>query len=456
MSSFAEKVYFNSPVAAQSLLASLKGYQLYRKRYTGIYHELRALAEESRAWSDAERHAYQSEELHRMVKFCRHQVPYYQQLFSEYGLHENQVTDVSHIRKIPTLSKSTLRENIENIRSKTSNPYMIQQTSGSTGTPLVLGVDEQTYKLAMALLVDHEEYHGIPFGARRATFAGRMLQRPDDMTPPFSRYNEAENQRLYSSYHLNAETFPHYRADLERFKPIEIIGYPSAISDLAAHYERSGTQPHFSPTAVITNSETLLTWQRDRIERVFKCPVFDYYGTAEYVIFAGQDNQAQYRTNPLLGITEVQTQSPSQDSGPILATTLTNHYMPLLRYEVGDTATISKPQNESTTIASHLDSIEGRIDDYIETPDGRQIGRMDHIFKGITGIHEAQVIQDRIDHCTVRLVLQEHQNYTDEALLTDNFRQRTGNNVELKIEYVKEIPRSSNGKFKAVLSLTKN
>ena len=101
-----------------------------------------------------------------------------------------------------------------------------------------------------------------------------MLKLANDMKPPFSRFNRSENQRLFSSYHINETTFPHYKKELDKFQPQELIGYPSSIYDLAAHYLKSDSKPGFRPKAIITNSETLLLWQRETIESVFGCPGF--------------------------------------------------------------------------------------------------------------------------------------------------------------------------------------
>ncbi|WP_339800932.1 hypothetical protein [uncultured Marinobacter sp.] len=455
MPSKAEALYFSSPVWLQNLMVSAMGYKLYRKRYTGVYHELRELVRESRDWSPEQRDAYQSEKLHEMVKHCREYIPYYQKLFAEHGLHENDITDVSHIQKLPILDKQTLRERGAEFRSGQEKPFMIQHTSGSTGTPLALHVNERTYKLAMALLVDHEEYHGVPFGAPRATFAGRMIQRPENMNPPFSRFNRAENQRLYSSYHLSERTFPFYQKDLDYFQPHELIGYPSALSDLATHYKKAGTTPGFEPKAIVTNSETLLEWQRERIEKVFSCPVFDYYGTAEYALFAGQNRTGMYQSNSVIGITELYTDRNTKHSisGTILATSLSNTCMPLLRYEVGDRATLPPSSDDETFLAHTIDTIEGRMDDYVRTPDGRKIGRIDHIFKGISEIKEAQVIQDSLTHCTVKIVPQSSESRINLDKIKENLRTRTFNEMGVVLEITDRIQRNSNGKFKSVISL---
>src|SRR5690554_4275417 len=455
MASKTETLYFASPVWLQNVMVSAVGYKLYRKRYTGIYHELRELVRASREWGAEQREAYQAEQLHELIRYCRLSIPYYQKLFAEYGLGEQDFTQVSDLAKLPILDKQTIRERGDEFRAPHGKPFMIQHTSGSTGTPLALHVNERTYKLAMALLVDHEEYHGVPFGARRATFAGRMIQKPENLTPPYARFNRAENQRLYSSYHLNDQTFEHYRRDLNRFQPLEIIGYPSAISDIANHYEQAGCKPAFEPTAIITNSETLLEWQRDTIERVFKCPIFDYYGTAEYLTYSAQDSIERYRSSPIIGISEVLDNSPSQNFGRIIATSLTNYCMPLIRYDLRDTA---EPDyrtcndNPAGNVKYYLKRISGRIDDYITTPDGRLLGRLDHIFKGTTGIREGQIIQDSSDHCLIRVSLDLKADQFNEKKLISNFRERVGDNINITVEVLSEIPRGSNGKFRSVIS----
>src|SRR5690554_3758327 len=222
MKTASERLYFSSPVWLQNIFVSLYGYNLYRKRYTGIYSEILKLVRESRTWSQKQIEDYQSEKLFLMVKHCRHNIPYYQKLFAVHGFHENDFTTTSSIARLPLLNKQTLLSNISDFRQPGTVPFALQHTSGSTGTPLTLCVNEYTYKLAMALVVEHEEFHGVPFGSKRATFAGRLIQPSDNLNPPFARFNKAENQKIFSSYHLNKATFPWYRNELDNFGPTEL------------------------------------------------------------------------------------------------------------------------------------------------------------------------------------------------------------------------------------------
>jgi len=454
MASIAEELYYRSPVWLQNLLVSAYGYRLYRKRYTGDFQRILDLVRESREWNDEKIRAYQNEKLFNMVRHCRQQVPYYQRCFAEWGVHETDITSTSDLTKLPVLTKQALRADPDSFKTPGNPGFMTQHTSGSTGTPLELEVNELTYKLAMALVVEHEEHHGVPFGARRATFAGRMVQPSTNMKPPFARMNKAENQKLFSAYHLNETTFPWYRRELDRFQPKELIGYPSAICDLAGHYRLSGISPEFQPTAIITNSETLLDWQRDIIEKVFHCPVWDYYGTAEYVLFAGQE-QDRYRLNPILGVTELLRDAESEYGiGKLIATTLTNVSMPLLRYEVGDMAKSCEQENSETTVTHYVNELFGRVDDYIELPDGRKIGRVDHIFKGIKEIQEAQVIQRGVQ-CTINLVISDKSHQGDLIdTVKNNFELRTAGQLSTHINFIEKIPKGPNGKFKSVIKIT--
>jgi len=449
MSLTAEALYHRSPIWMQNLLVSSFGYYLFRRRYSGNYHDILQQVRLSREWNVQEVYTHQSEQLHAMAAYCRHHIPWYQKLFADHGLHENDFTRPEDVRKLPVLDKQTLRKHHQDFRAPGAKPFMVQHTSGSTGTPLSLAVDARTYRLAMALLVDHEEYHGVPFGARRATFAGRMIQPSERMTPPFWRMNRAENQQFFSSYHLNDQTFPWYRDELERFRPLEIIGYPSAIFDLAMHFRRSGSRPAFSPKIIVTNSETVLPHQRETMESVFGCPVMDYYGTAEYVLFAGQGSDHHYHPSPLPGITELAPNDLDSETRVLTATTLTNRTMPLLRYEIGDTAIPAYP-SEPAIGTPVLASISGRKDDYVETSDGRRIGRLDHIFKGVEGIKEAQVVQDRPGSITLRLVEDGLTEINQERLM-ENCRQRLGEGTAITVERLSQIPRAANGKFRSVV-----
>jgi phenylacetate-CoA ligase len=97
-----------------------------------------------------------------------------------------------------------------------------------------------------------------------------------------------------------------------------------------------------------------------------------------------------------------------------------------------------------------LGSIEGRVDDILITRDGRRIGRLDPVFKGVYGVAEAQIVQDDYDRFRVRIV--PGNDYTNACANTivENLTERVGK-ADIKIELVKQIERTPSGKFRAVV-----
>lgn len=456
MTGFAEKIYASSPIFIQNLLVSLMGYKLYYRRYTGsvaaqIWRDLERIASMDRQQIES----FQNERLAAMIKHCAAHVPYYQQLFATQGIQPSDINGIADLHKLPVLKKDEVRKYTEQFRSTAASPFMVQNTSGTTGTPLSLWVDEYTYKLAMALLVQHEKNYGVEFGDRRATFAGRMIQPISSMKPPFSRYNRAENQRIFSSYHLNTKTFGCYEQELNKFAPKEIIGYPSSIYELAFQYKQHNKKPTFKPTAIITNSETLLGWQRELIEEVFDVQIRDYYGTAEYITFAGQCSHGHYHLNPLLGITEITDDNGvavTDVEGIVTTTTLTNYAMPLLRYQIGDRAALSLSACPCGDATAHLTHVLGRMDDVVITSQGTKIGRLDHIFKGSLAIKEAQIVQKSPTLCHVRVVKADANTTLDLDAIKTNLIERTATDMQVEVLLVDQIEKTKAGKFKGVIN----
>ncbi len=90
------------------------------------------------------------------------------------------------------------------------------------------------------------------------------------------------------------------------------------------------------------------------------------------------------------------------------------------------------------------------------TPDGRLVGRLDHIFKGQTEIAEAQILQDSKDAISVLVVPRLHYDQTAERQLLSAIHARLGEEIDVEIELVREIPREANGKLRAVKSAIGN
>jgi phenylacetate-CoA ligase len=126
--------------------------------------------------------------------------------------------------------------------------------------------------------------------------------------------------------------------------------------------------------------------------------------------------------------------------------------MPLLRYQMGDTAVFRGGTCGCGRGGALVERIVGRVEDVIVTPDGRWLSRLDFIFKGLDRVEEAQLIQEEVGAVRVRIVKRQGYTAADEKQVLHKLKERLGEEMKLSVEYLDRIPRTSSGKFRYVIS----
>ena len=129
-----------------------------------------------------------------------------------------------------------------------------------------------------------------------------------------------------------------------------------------------------------------------------------------------------------------------------------NDATPFIRYRIGDVGTRSKHPCPCGRAGEVFLDVDGRVEDYVVTPDGRWIGRMDHVFKEQLEIAEAQILQDDASAIEVRIVPRAGFDAAAETSVLNEIRMRLGEEIRIDLRRVREIPREANGKFRAVKS----
>jgi putative transposase len=176
-------------------------------------------------------------------------------------------------------------------------------------------------------------------------------------------------------------------------------------------------------------------------------PFFEVYGSAAAICAC---EQGRYHVLPGYAIVEF------LEGGEIVETPLFNHAFPLLRYRSGDTATPEQGEGNcpcGRAAFPVVKQIEGRLDSYIVTPEGRLVGRLNHISKEVKHIAESQIVQESVGRVTLKVVRDVDYTPHDEALLVRNARERLGPAMEVVVEHVERIPRTARGKLVAVVGL---
>jgi phenylacetate-CoA ligase len=330
-----------------------------------------------------------------------------------------------------------------------------EHTSGTSGTSIDLWWSRDTVRQWYALFEARtRRWYGVSRLSRWAIFGGQLVAASDSRTPPFWVWNAALNQLYMSSYHLAPDLIPSYLDALARYRPSYVLGYSSAMYAVAREALRLGRRD-VRFTVAVANAEPLFEHQRETIAAAFQCPVRETYGMAEIVAAASECEGGRLHSWPEVGVAEVLGDGDepvaAAECGEFVCTGLINGDMPLIRYRLGDRGAVAAPGDCSCgRTLPMLAQVDGRSDDLVYTVDGRAVGRLDPVFKGRLPVREAQIVQETLTRIRVRLV--PAPDFTPDAIddLTRRLRARLGP-VEVVIETMMAIPRTSRGKFRAVV-----
>ena len=204
----------------------------------------------------------------------------------------------------------------------------------------------------------------------------------------------------------------------------------------------------------ITNAEPLLQHQREAIAAAFSCPVRETYGLAEIVAGGCECECGSLHLWPDVGVVEAFDGGKAVRDGSLgdlVSTGILNADMPLIRYRTGDAVRLSAELCKCGSGMPIVEALEGRSDDLVLTEDGREVGRLDPVFKQGLGIAEAQIIQETFTRFRLRYVLAGGALAEVEHELRRRLQDRVGN-VEVILERMDQIPRTAFGKFRPVVS----
>jgi phenylacetate-CoA ligase len=203
---------------------------------------------------------------------------------------------------------------------------------------------------------------------------------------------------------------------------------------------------------------------RDKIESVFKVPVYDQYSCIEFGRVAWECRRREgYHMDADNMIVQFLDDAGDEvgagELGRIVCTSLFNYAMPLIRYSMGD---FGVPSSESCGCGINLPmikSIEGRRDSIIILPDGRRLSprvlaSTFRWFKHFEDVKQFQIIQKRKDLIKI-LVNVRTINPSFEGELISHFQKTldiTDDFVHFDVEFVDDIPVSKSGKIRFVVS----
>jgi len=449
------KIYQRLPAFLRSHAASWRGRQLHRWRYGPQAERLVAEAYEREAWDARQWTRYQEERLAYVLHRAATKVPYYRELWAR-RRRQGDHRSWEELAHWPILEKQQLRAHPESFVADDCHRAQMysEQTSGTTGTPLRFWLQRESIQAYYALVEARcRGWHGVSRHERWALLGAKIVVPYGQRRPPYWVYNSPMNQLYLSIYHLSEETVGNYLDALRKYEATHLYGYCWALYTLARLVVQQN-RDDVKLKVVLTQAEPLYPHHRAMIERAFHCPVRETYGMAEYVTMASECPQGRLHLWPELGWLETldgEEPVPPGRSGEVVATSLLNADMPLVRYRVGDRIRRAPPDERCACgrRLPLLQAVEGRIDDLLYTPDGRYVAQLYPIL-ATARVHESQLVQETLRRVRVRYVPAPGFTESDARSIVDNLRARMGD-VEVLLEPVTSIPRTAGGKFQFII-----
>ncbi|GAH86193.1 unnamed protein product, partial [marine sediment metagenome] len=201
---------------------------------------------------------------------------------------------------------------------------------------------------------------------------------------------------------------------------------------------------------------------RQVIQSAFRLRIVDFYNCHECGNIAWEcDRHEGYHINiDSLVVEIVNNGKPAKpgEKGEVVITSLDSYAMPLIRYCIKDIGVGGESLCSCGRGLPLLGRIEGRIDDRIVLPNDTIVSPFELVnhLKYLPGVLEFRVIQRTIDQFVLQLKIE--QNFTKGTVIRKATKEMTGilgQQSDIEIQIVDEIPPDPSGKVRSVISNVK-
>lgn len=416
------------------------------------------LAEESQWWTREQLESFQWTALERLLCHAATTCPYYHDDWENRGLTARKLKSWDDFRLWPVISRETIRRHRLVMRTTLPLPLIAKATGGSTGEPVQFDLNHDSNDRRTAMMYRGYGWAGGAPGSKQLYIWGGAVGR----VPAWKRWKATLHHRFDRHLVLNCFEFTHNRmqahiACWNRYHPEVVVGYTNPLYEFAKYIQQTG-QTVKAPNTIIVGAEKLYDFQRDLMQRVFRAPVFETYGSREFMLIGAECERHcglhLSMENLLVEIVDEDGQPvPPGMEGKVVITDLFNYGMPFVRYDTGDRAIAGFENCPCGRGLPLLKQVTGRQLDVLETPDGRKVPGefFPHLLKEFPSIRRFQVVQRAPDQIVLKLVLNGGFTLADRDLLMREIRKGVGLRVDVKLEFVDDIPLTSAGKHRVVV-----
>lgn len=422
----------------------------------------------SQWWPAADLRAAQQAQLTWLAAWAAEKVPYYQReqwpagIADRLAQHPDQFWDIW--RGIPTLGKPELRALGPRLYARSipsaQLPLRSIRTSGSTGISVELRTTATTRQLWDALTLREHLWSQRDLSKRLGIIRSRKASSRDSDGLIQANWG-APVAPLYpsgssSTIHIGRPV-DELAVWLQDFDPHYLLTYPSIMPWLMDHMAAAGQRPQ-SLREIRFISEPLDKDLETRLAEQWQVRSTDIYSANEvgYIAFRCLEHGALHVQSESLLVEIIDDEGrpcAPGESGRVVVTSLHNLATPLLRYDLGDYATVGEPCPCGRGLPV-ISQILGRTRNAALSPNRQRywptrLNRM----RTVAPIKQVQYVQTAIDTIEVRAVLSRPLREQERLEAVQATIVALGYPYQVLIVPVDEISRGAGGKFEEFLSL---
>lgn len=312
----------------------------------------------------------QSDLLVKLVKYVYDRSPFYKKRFDEFGIKPEDIRSAEDVVKLPFTQKRDLRETYPNGMFCVKNTDVVRYhaSSGTTGKPTVVGYTQNDLDMWAESL------------ARGMTAIGLGEDDIIQVSYGYGLFTGGLGVH-YGSERIGATTLPTSSGNTERqitlMKDLEVTAIcctPSYFSYLieAAETMNCSIKEETNLRIGIFGAEPWSESLRKRIEERSGIKAYDVFGTSElsgplFTECEAQEGMHVWSDMFLFEILDPETNEPLPDGqvGELVVTTLVKEALPLIRYRVGDLASLETAVCKCGRTHPRLMRLKGRSDDMV-------------------------------------------------------------------------------------------
>src|SRR5882724_475608 len=235
----------------------------------------------------------------------------------------------------------------------------------------------------------------------------------------------------------------HMAAEISDWSPQFLDVDPVHGARFALYCEQHGIK-FPSLKFILCSYEFVSVVHRKILSRVFGVPVFNLYGSTETGHLLMENERGEMKPSYDTAFLEI-VDADARGVGGLVVTTLTNDYMPLLRYRIGDLV-----EKQVQPYGNHF-TVHGRARDALTARDGQRVTtwQVDQCFTEINGIAHYELRQSENGECVLRFV-PDGIGPTKEKLrrVTSQLETLLQTSAEIKTEAMPVLVPAASGKFR--------